>query len=154
MASAAPASPTFQRWSQTRGVGGGGAPGWPDSDLQAWAPPGEASQAALALPRGGTQPSSGPAAPCTRGPPEDGHPHFPTQRPCTKRVAGRAAEGCSQQRASVGMPPVHFLHRPPPCSFCPSGRGGGRGWQHQLLCFCGQALPLRPAHYPRACTAR
>ena len=102
MASAAPASPTFQRWSQTRGVGGGGAPGWPDSDLQAWAPPGEASQAALALPRGGTPPSSGPAAPCTRGPPEDGHPHFPTQRPCTKRVAGRAAEGCSQQRASVG----------------------------------------------------
>ena len=105
-----------------------GAPDWPDSDLEAWMPPGEVSWAAPALPRGGAQPSSGPRCSLHPGASRRRAPSLPhSAGPAPGGFAGQAAEGCSRQRASVGTLPVHFLHRPPPCSFCLSGRGRRRG---------------------------
>lgn len=74
-------------------------------------------------------PPVAPAAPCTRGPPEDGHPHFPTQ-PALHRE-GLQAE---LQRAARGRGHLWARSR---CTFCTGLRpalsvslagAGGRGW--------------------------
>lgn len=80
-------------------------------------------------------PPVAPAAPCTRGPPEDGHPHFPTQ-PALHRE-GLQAE---LQRAARGRGHLWAHSR---CTFCiglrpalsvslagAGGGEGGGGWQH------------------------
>lgn len=74
-------------------------------------------------------PPVAPAAPCTRGPPEDGHPHFPTQ-PALHRE-GLQAE---LQRAARGRGHLWARSR---CTFCTglrpalsvslAGAGGGEG---------------------------
>ena len=137
--------PTFQRWSW--GVGVEGAPDWPNSDLEAWMPPGEVSWAAPALPRGGAQPSSGPRCSLHPGASRRRAPSLPhSAGPAPGGFAGQAAEGCSRQRASVGTLLVHFLHRPPPRSFCLSGGGGG--WLATLapllLWLGASSLPSSP----------
>lgn len=139
--------------SGTRGVSGGGAPVWPNSDLEAWTPPGEVSQAALALPRGGAQPSSGPRCSLQLGASRGRASSLP-------HSAGPALRGLQAELQRGARSGGHLWARPR-CTFCTglrplflSGRGGGQGWQHQLLCYCGRVLPLCPAHHPRACTAR